>query len=254
MGTVLSRSETRIPSGGAKGQTFEPSPSGAGPCSSPAGSEAASCACARLRPRAVTLERAEPLPSGCLSVRDPRLALLCCQTPLMASAGYRTDSCQRPWPGPPAPGAAPAHPQLQRSPAAARWLSRSCAPERALFVRERASPDGLQLLRYTHGLCPSPGLGLAPPPHLRALGEHTDPKPPFPSPAPHGFIPSLSSPSLRFSHEVAQPWWPWVTTRHGVWWGHEWAAQGVRPPQRGAGGTCRELPWDNRFCEGPGTH
>lgn len=137
LGTVLSRSEARIPSGGAKGQTFEPSPSGPGPCSSPAGSEAASCACARLRPRAVTLERAEPLPSGCLSVRDPRLALLCCQTPLMASAGYRTDSCQRPWPGPPAPAAAPAHPQLQRSPAAARWLSRSALPsEPSLFGKE----------------------------------------------------------------------------------------------------------------------
>lgn len=110
LGTVLSRSEARIPSRGAKGQSFERSPSCPGPCSSPAGSEAPSCACARLRPRAVTLERAEPLPSGCLSVRDPRLALLCCQTPLMASAGYRTDSCQRPWPGPPLPERPPRTP------------------------------------------------------------------------------------------------------------------------------------------------
>lgn len=93
-----------------------------GPCSSraagaPARSEASACACARLRGSAVTLERAEPLPSACLCVREPRVALLCSQTPLMASAGYRTDSCQRTWPRPPAPRACPHFP-LHPTPAA----------------------------------------------------------------------------------------------------------------------------------------
>lgn len=124
------------------------------------------------------------------------------------------------------------HPSCRAHSQPALWQPGSSrvsgAPERSLFVQQSVSPQRPPSLEnrsrswlLTSPLCRAGGPGF-PPPHLPALGEQTDPKPPFPPPTPAQLCPVsfLSQrqvflpPHRVFPSHVTQAWGTRVTVRH----------------------------------------